>query len=46
MRLESKMDHVDTTKIELNQDMDTNILNLRCHSMVMVMCNKQHLSNI
>ena len=41
------MDYIDTAKIELGQDMDTNILNLKCHSMkMMVMCNKQHLSNI
>ena len=35
------------TKIELGQDMVTIILNIYMSlSMVMVMCNKQHLSNI
>ena len=26
------MDHIDTTKVELGQDVDTNILNIKCVS--------------
>ena len=40
------MDHIDTAYMELGQDMDKNILDKMCLSMMMVMCNKQHLSNI
>ena len=38
------MDHINKTYIELDQDMDTNLLKM-CLSMMIVMSNKQHLSN-
>ena len=41
-----KKDHIDTTYIELDQDMAANIKYKMCLSVMMVMCNKQHLSNI
>ena len=38
---------MDMTKIDLGQDMNTNILNIKCVSRyMMVIYNKQHLSNI
>ena len=38
------MDHINKTYIELDQDMDTNLLKM-CLNMMIVMSNKQHLSN-
>ena len=40
------MDHIDTAYMGLGQDMDKNMLDKMCLSMMMVMYNKQHLNNI
>ena len=32
--------------IDLGLDMETNVLNIKCASAIMVICIKQHLSNI
>ena len=41
------MDRINTTWKELGQDIDISILNAECVSiMMMVMCSKQHISNI
>ena len=46
MRLKIKIDHKDMTKIDLSLDMDPNKLNIKCLSTMMVICIKQHISNI
>ena len=40
------MHQIDTTKIDLDLDKDTNILNIKCLGMMTIICNKQHVSNI
>ena len=32
------MDDMDTTQIDIGLDMDTNILNIKCLSMMMIIC--------
>ena len=42
-----KLDDIDMTKINLGLDMDTDILSIKKRlSMIMLICIKQHLSNI
>ena len=46
MKLKMKNNHKDTTLIDLGLDMNTYILNIKCLSIMMVICIKQYLSNI
>ena len=32
LKMEKKIDHIDKTQTDLGQDMDTNILNIKCVS--------------
>ena len=39
MRKKRKLDHIDTTQIDLDLDMDTNIVNKKaCLSLIMLIC--------
>ena len=44
--MKMKKDHIDTTWIDLLLDMDSNIVNIKCPSMMMLICIKQHIINI
>ena len=41
-----KMKNIYPAKIDLGLDMDTNVVNKKCLGMMMLICLKQHLSNI
>ena len=46
IRLKIKIDYKDMRKIDLSLDIDPNKLNIKCSSTMMVICIKQHLSNV
>ena len=41
-----KKGHINKTYIDQDVDIETNIENIACLGMAMLLCNKQHLSNI
>ena len=45
-RLKIKIDYKDMNKIDLSLDIDPNKLNIKCPIIMMVICLKQHISNI
>ena len=46
MKMKMKEDRIDTTKINLVLDIDINLVNIKSLSMMILICIKEHLSNI
>ena len=46
IRLKIKIDYKDMRKIDLSRDIDPNKLNIKCPIIMMLICIKQHISNI